>query len=270
MLPPSFDLSAGAYFWIGLAVALGLVALGFWLVRRFRRTTYLEGDKRALEHQSFRRDQDLSNREPTLGRRGGGNVPRSTDRALIGLAAACVETEKAMNDQRGWEPAVVGVFEHKADAQTATRYLLADGFSKSRIGVIVRDLSGAPTSESTAAGGAAAGAATGAGIAGLWALGIASGMLPAIGPVVAGGIFGSLAASAATGAVAGGVVGALLGLGLPAEEAERYNSQFEAGKTLVTVQDGGMRAADILRACGGDVRNDWPYRKENREIESAE
>jgi len=55
---------------------------------------------------------------------------------------------------------------------------------------------------------------------------------------------------AATGAETGGVLGALTGMGVPIEEAEGYNRDFESGRTLVTVRDTGARGAEaeqILR-----------------------
>ncbi|MGH7129004.1 MAG: general stress protein, partial [Planctomycetaceae bacterium] len=65
-----------------------------------------------------------------------------------------------------------------------------------------------------------------------------AGLLPAIGPVIAGGLLMSILASAAGGAAAGGLVGALIGLGIPEEEARFYDTEFRAGRTVVTVQAG--------------------------------
>src|SRR5207253_9660469 len=87
--------------------------------------------------------------------------------------------------------------------------------------------------------GAAVGAATGAGVGALWALGIAAGVLAPIGPVIAGGLLASVLASAAGGAAVAGIVGALIGLGIPEEDAKYYESEFKAGRVIVTVRAEG-------------------------------
>jgi uncharacterized protein (TIGR02271 family) len=73
--------------------------------------------------------------------------------------------------------------------------------------------------------------------------------LPAIGPAIAGGTLAAILASAATGAAAAGLAGALIGLGIPKEEAEYYEGELRAGRTIVTVQAGDRydEAASILR-----------------------
>jgi len=82
-------------------------------------------------------------------------------------------------------------------------------------------------------------------------------MLPAIGPVIAGGLFASVLASAAGGAAVAGIVGALVGLGIPEEEAQYYEQEFKAGRTLVTVQANGRydEAMTILRRHGSYTRD---------------
>lgn len=143
---------------------------------------------------------------------------------------------------KGKRSTVVGMFENREQAQQAVNELRRAGFREEEIGVIAHDGKGTTTEaargdrDSHAATGAVAGAVTGAGVGALWALGIAAGVLPAIGPVVAGGILVSVLASAAGTAVAGGIVGALIGLGVPEDEARYYESEFKAGRTLVTVK----------------------------------
>jgi hypothetical protein len=88
------------------------------------------------------------------------------------------------------------------------------------------------------------GAAGGAGIGALWALGILGGVLPAIGPMVAGGVLMSLLASAGGGATIGTIIGALAGLGVPEDDAAYYESEVQAGRTLVTVS-ADNRAAEV-------------------------
>jgi uncharacterized protein (TIGR02271 family) len=139
--------------------------------------------------------------------------------------------------------------------------LRAAGFGENEIGLVTQNASGDGTVHhdgdgNNAAEGAAVGAATGMGVGALWALGIAAGVLPAIGPAIAGGIFASILASAAGGAAVGGLVGALVGLGIPEEEAEHYESEVKAGRTLVTVATTSrqVEATDILTRNGGSVR----------------
>jgi hypothetical protein len=113
------------------------------------------------------------------------------------------------------------------------------GFTESQIGVASHDRAGTVEKGSHISEGVAIGAASGAGLGALWAIGMAAGLLPAVGPVVAGGLLGSILASAAGAAAVGGIVGALIGLGLPEEEAKYYETEFKAGRTLVTVKADG-------------------------------
>jgi hypothetical protein len=144
---------------------------------------------------------------------------------------------------------VIAVFEDRRQAQQAVDELFQAGFREDQIGVIAHDPGTAETepgetrfteTHGTRAGeGALTGAVAGAGIGGLWAVGIVAGVLPGIGPAIAGGVLASILASAAGGAAAGGLVGALVGMGIPEEEARYYESEFRAGRTIVTVQPDG-------------------------------
>lgn len=137
---------------------------------------------------------------------------------------------------------VVGVFEDRQKAQQAVQELRRLGFEEDQIGVASREMGGTPKTpkEGTyAEEGAAAGLAAGAGIGALWGLGILSLGLPAIGPAIAGGILGTLLSSAAAGAVAATLAGALIGLGIPEKEASYYDTEFKAGRTIVTVRADG-------------------------------
>lgn len=155
---------------------------------------------------------------------------------------------------------VVGVFEDQSAAQKAVAELRRAGFAEDHIGVVRRDTQGAAARQDIETGdatsnvgtGAATGAIAGAGVGALWALGIVTLGLPAVGPVVAGGILASILASAAGTAVAGGIVGALVGLGIPEEQAQAYESEFHAGRTIVTVQtaDRYREVEDLLHNHG--------------------
>jgi len=157
---------------------------------------------------------------------------------------------------------VVGVFADHQQAQRAVNELKRMGFAEDQIGVARRDSDedrgtlGAPNDagdETYAGEGTAAGLATGAGVGALWGLGIIAGILPAVGPAIAGGTLAAILSSAAAGAVAAGLGGALIGLGLSKEEADYYNTEFESGRTVVTVTAPGREkeAEAVLREYGG-------------------
>jgi len=137
---------------------------------------------------------------------------------------------------------VVGVFNDRARAQEAVRALKQAGFREEQIGVVSRsDENEHGTAQGSKAGeGAATGLAAGAGIAALWSLGISFGVLPVIGPILAAGPIAAALLSAAGGAAAGGLVGALIGLGIPEDEAKYYETEFHAGRTIVTVRAEGQ------------------------------
>lgn len=164
----------------------------------------------------------------------------------------------------------VGIFHTHAAAQRAMRKLRDAGFTDDQIGLVAQDPEkryGEHQEEGSKAGaGAAAGAATGAGVGALWGLGIVAGALPAIGPVIAGGILASVLASAATAAVAGGLAGALIGLGIPEEEAQYYDQEFQHGRTLVTVLD-TTRCEEAQRIMREEAAYDYETRDEVAEPE---
>jgi len=137
----------------------------------------------------------------------------------------------------------VGVFQDRQQAQQAINDLRKAGFQESQIGVAVRDgeqMTGAGNVSddrgSNVAAGAATGTAAGAGVGALWGIGVLAGLLPALGPVIAGGTLAALLGSAAIGAAAAGIAGALIGLGIPKDEADYYESEFQSGRTVVTVR----------------------------------
>jgi len=152
---------------------------------------------------------------------------------------------------------VVGVFEHRSDAERAIEALHLAGFTDEKIGFIMRDGGEhvthdvATTGTSAAGEGAVGGMLAGAGIGGLIAA-AASLLVPGFGPVLAGGILATTLGGAAIGAAAGGILGSLVGMGVPEEEARYYQTEFESGRMLVTVQAEGRfdEARDILYRSG--------------------
>jgi uncharacterized protein (TIGR02271 family) len=169
--------------------------------------------------------------------------------------------EKAMAMHQG--RAVVGVFADSSKAQQAVQALRNAGFSDDQIGVIGRDTRHTTTAddddttESYAAEGAATGVAAGAGLGALWGLGILAGVMPVIGPAIAGGTLAVILSSAAAGAAAAGLAGALVGMGIPKDEAEYYESEFQAGRTIVTVTAAAREneARSILQRFGAHDRS---------------
>jgi uncharacterized protein (TIGR02271 family) len=149
--------------------------------------------------------------------------------------------------------AVVGVFSDHADADRAVEELRRAGFRDSQIGVVYRDKGGKRKKngkgETYAEEGATAGVLAGAGAGALVGLGILAGAIPGIGPAIAGGTLGVLLSNAALGAAVAGLAGALIGLGIPEDEAEWYESELKAGRTIVTVKATSRQAEarEILR-----------------------
>jgi len=155
---------------------------------------------------------------------------------------------------------VVGVFADRQQADRAVDELRKAGFRDDQIGVAMRYDEGATGSstsatdddDSHAGSGAMAGALTGLGLGTLAGLGVLSGIIPVIGPAIAAGTLGVILSNAAAGAGIAGLVGALIGAGIPEHEANYYQSEFESGRTIVTVQASGRadEASTILRRHG--------------------
>src|SRR5688572_7227211 len=182
------------------------------------------------------------------------------NRAAVAVFATCSyskEGDSKMSDRT----TVIAVFDDRTHAQRAIAELKRAGFTEKEIGVTTRDgksgdgrlARAADTGETRAAEGAVAGVAAGAGVGALWGLGILAGVLPAIGPAIAGGTLAAILSSAAAGAATAGIAGALIGLGIPEDEANYYEQEFRAGRTVVTVQALGRQAEaqSILGQAGG-------------------
>lgn len=153
---------------------------------------------------------------------------------------------------------VVGVFQDHFQADQAVSDLRQAGFKDDQIGIVGRnkgDTASAETTEdagSHAGTGALTGALAGLGVGGLVGLGVISGVIPVLGPIIAGGTMAAILANAAGGAAIGTLAGALVGSGIPEDEANYYHSEFESGRTIVTVHAGSRydEASAILRRHG--------------------
>ncbi|MGV3266462.1 general stress protein [Cytobacillus pseudoceanisediminis] len=136
---------------------------------------------------------------------------------------------------------IVGAYDTEQEAIQAVEKLRAEGYRPEDISVIsknkddvdaVTEETGTKTEE-----GLAAGAATGGILGGLTGLlaGVGALAIPGIGPIVAAGPIAATLTGAAVGAGAGGIAGALIGMGIPEEEAHRYEADVKSGKILVLV-----------------------------------
>jgi len=161
---------------------------------------------------------------------------------------------------RAQQSTIVGVFEDRQQADQAVDALRKAGFRDDQIGVALRHEDGEfdvaevekDAGDSEAGTGAMTGALAGLGLGALAGIGVLSGMIPVVGPAIAAGTLGVVLSNAAAGAGIGGLVGALIGAGIPEHEAHYYQSEFEAGRTIVTVQADGRadEAMAIFRRYG--------------------
>jgi hypothetical protein len=144
-----------------------------------------------------------------------------------------------------------GVFDTRDRAIRAVDELQRAGFENDQIGIIGRDADTGKVhkenaGETEAEEGGLAGAVIGAGAGALVGLGVISGVIPVIGPAIAAGTLGTILSNALAGAAVAGLTGALIGMGIPEADAEYYESELKAGRTLVTVQ-ADERAAEARR-----------------------
>jgi uncharacterized membrane protein len=149
------------------------------------------------------------------------------------------------------EKKIVGIFQTEQEAIKAIEDLKRHGYSSDDISVVAKNREGLDNvSEETgtkAPEGLATGAATGGvlgGVGGLL-LGIGALAIPGIGPFIAAGPIVATLTGAAVGAGAGGLVGGLIGLGIPEDEASRYNEYVNNGNILVLVDSHAERNRDV-------------------------
>ncbi|KAB7705346.1 hypothetical protein F9802_14710 [Bacillus aerolatus] len=156
------------------------------------------------------------------------------------------------------EKQIVGVYDTHTEAIEAIEDLKRQGYHSDEISVISKDREELEyvedTTDTKAEDGAAAGAATGGILGGLTGVAAGAGALaiPGIGPIIAAGPIVAGLTGAAAGAGAGGLTGALIGLGIPEEDADRYNNYVKEGKMLVLVD----RDARLTDGDGGTINRD--------------
>lgn len=157
---------------------------------------------------------------------------------------------------------VVGLYDELIDAQNVVEDLVASGFDRNDISLVVReneDVYSTATRDGMddggqAAEGAVSGAVTGGALGGLGGilLGLGALAIPGIGPVVAAGPIVAGLTGAAIGATVGGLVGALVGWGIPEDEAGYYAEGVRRGGTLVGVRVDDQRVEDVV-----DIMNEY-------------
>ena len=136
---------------------------------------------------------------------------------------------------------VIGSYDTEAEAIAVIEDLKRQGYSSDDISVMSKHTENAEIiadeTGTHAADGAATGAATGGllgGVGGVLA-GVGALAIPGIGPIIAAGPIVAGITGAAAGAGVGGLAGALIGMGIPEEEATRYNTYFNEGKIIILV-----------------------------------
>jgi len=158
---------------------------------------------------------------------------------------------------------VAGAFEELAQARHAIEELRRAGFGRDQIGWVHKDHSGgsAPTvlADTTPEQGAAVGAVAGGSLGGLIGAALAL-TIPGAGPILAAGVLAGVLGGAAVGIAGGGLVGALIAMGLSDDDANYFDREVQAGRTLVTVKAGPRyeEAAEILNRCGATSRYSVP------------
>ncbi|MGK7378045.1 general stress protein [Planococcus sp. 1R117A] len=145
---------------------------------------------------------------------------------------------------------VVGSYHSENEAISAIEDLKRKGYRSEDISVLSKDkkeIENVTGETGTHAGeGAATGAVTGGALGGLGGVlaGIGALAIPGIGPIVAAGPIVAGLTGAAAGAGVGGLTGALIGLGIPEDEAQEYETQFNEGRILVLVDDNSSAIPD--------------------------
>ena len=155
--------------------------------------------------------------------------------------------------------AVFGIYASPNQAERAVDHLLAAGFPKSSLSILLPgDQPTVTAYENTtkapegAATGLTAGGLAGGALGLLLSLGALA--IPGAGPFLAAGpLMGALSGLGVGGAI-GGLVGALVGAGVPEIEAHRYEGHIRKGGTLLSVHcDSAAQvdaAGDALNATG--------------------
>lgn len=152
---------------------------------------------------------------------------------------------------------VVAVYKNHADAEEAVRKLERAGIPLRKTSIIGRnfELREDPQGYYRPSDAAKEGAGFGAWFGGLFGmlLGFGFFVFPVAGTLVALGPLAGLIAGAISGAGIGALVNALMALGIPKDQAMRYEARLKAGEFLVTVtgtSEEVEQAEQLLRGTG--------------------
>ncbi|MFZ0322246.1 MAG: DUF3341 domain-containing protein [Candidatus Sulfotelmatobacter sp.] len=136
---------------------------------------------------------------------------------------------------------VFGIHFTRGNVESAVDALKLAGFSSSEVSVLLPknlETAAMATEHSTKAPeGAAVGVGSGAAVGGAlgWFVGVGALAIPGIGPVIAAGPLVAVLAGIGIGGALGGFAGSLVGLGIPENEARKYESELLKGGILVVV-----------------------------------
>jgi hypothetical protein len=150
---------------------------------------------------------------------------------------------------------IVGMFETRAEAESAIDRLLSSGISSNTISVAMKDTEAAANlvettgAQDLAGEGAAAGAVSGAAVGTLVGLAFAGSTfaLPGVGTFLIGGPIVAALTGAGIGAASGGLFGALVGAGIPEHEAQTYATGIEQGHIFVSANVADEQTALVRR-----------------------
>ena len=162
----------------------------------------------------------------------------------------------------GKNTAVYGIYRTREMAETAVDRLVASGFRKEDISVLLEDNVGtkdfAHKKDTKAPEGTTTGVVAGGAVGGTLGLlaGIGALAIPGLGPFIAAGPIMATLAGIGSGGVVGGLAGALIGMSIPEYEAKRYEGRIKEGGILMSVHcdnsDWVKKAKDLLRDTGAE------------------
>ena len=139
------------------------------------------------------------------------------------------------------DSAIFGVYAATSDVKQAVDAMKSAGFTNAEISALCADGNGivdcVQEKNTKAPEGAATGAVSGAMIGGTlgWLVGIGNLAIPGVGPFLAAGPIMAALAGVGAGGTVGGLAGALIGLGIPEQEAKKYENRIRSGAILLSI-----------------------------------
>jgi len=149
--------------------------------------------------------------------------------------------------------AVFGIYQTSQQTEVSVDRLLATGFSKKNISLLLLE-----TDTAKVPGTVTTGVGVGGVIGGTLGLlvGIGALAVPGFAPMIAAGPISTALASTGVGASVGGIIGALVGFGIFEHEAQQLEKRIHGGGVLLSVHcdspDDVARAKDLLKQMGAE------------------